>query len=185
MALTIDGSDPTGDLGDLLDAKLNVAGGKILQIVSTLKSDTFTLGPNTSFTEVTGLTATITPSSATSKVLVLVSVSGQRNNANTGVGQFTVFKNGANLIVPTSPGSRNPSFVSGVQMGDTNGGSNMESYAFTYLDSPASTSAQTYAVRVRNGGGTETNYVNRTETDTDNAAIGRGVSSIIVMEVSA
>jgi len=159
-------------------------GGKVLQVVSVLKSDTFTL-TNASFTEVTGLSVAITPASIASRILILVNVAGQRVNTNAVIGRFSVFRNGVNLIAPTSPGSRTPSFVSGVRSGDTNGGSNMESYCFTYLDSPASISAQTYAIRCRNGGGADVTYVNRTEVDSNNDSFGRGVSSIILMEVAA
>lgn len=157
--------------------------GNVIQVVSTTKTDTFAL-TNTSFTEVTGLTASITPSSTSSKILVMASVVGQRSLANNDVGQFTIFKDSTNLIVPTSPGSRSPSFSSGVQMGDTNGSSNMEVYSFSIVDSPSTTSSITYAIRARNGGASEATYVNRSELDTDTQAIGRGVSTITLMEIA-
>ena len=47
-----------------------IAGGKILQVVSTLKTDTFST-TNSSFTDITGLSVAITPTSASSKVLVV------------------------------------------------------------------------------------------------------------------
>ena len=175
MAVTINGSGVVTGL-----ASGNAGVGKILQVVSTAKADTFT-HTGTSFTEVTGLTVTITPSLATSKVLVIASVSGQRSNANNAVGAFTVFRGASNMIVPTSPGNRTPAYISGVQGSDAD----LESYHYTFLDSPATTSATTYAIRCRNAGGTEVTYVNRTEADTDNAAYGRGVSTITVMEVAA
>jgi hypothetical protein len=161
---------------------LGVTGG-ILQVVSTTKTDTFTLS-NSSFTEVTGLTASITPRSTASRILVNVSVTGQRNLSNAAVGQFTIFKGSSNLISPDSPGSRIPSFSSGVQMGDTNGDVNMESYCFTIVDSPATTSSVTYAVRARNFGGLEVTYVNRSEGDGNLNSIPRGVSTITLMEVA-
>ena len=49
----------------------STAFGKIGQIVSTTKTDTFTLstGSNT-FTDITGLSATITPTSTSSKIYI-------------------------------------------------------------------------------------------------------------------
>jgi hypothetical protein len=159
------------------------APGHVIQVVSITKTDTFTIS-NSTFTEVTGLTASITPRSNLSKILVNVSISGQRNLSNAAVGQFTIFKDSSNLIVPASPGSRTPSFSSGVQMGDTNGNVNMESYCFTILDSPNTTSSITYGVRARNFGGLEVTYINRTEDDSNLNSVARGVSTITLMEIA-
>ena len=48
-------------------------GGKVLQVVSTTKTDVFTASLNNSFTDITGLSVSITPSSASNKILILVS----------------------------------------------------------------------------------------------------------------
>lgn len=58
-------------------------------------------------------------------------------------------------------------------------------YSMVYLDSPATTSATTYAVQTRTNatvGGTV--YVNRSALDSDDAYNTRGASSITVMEVA-
>jgi hypothetical protein len=49
-------------------------GGKILQVVTAQKTDTFSTN-STSFVDVTGLSVSITPSSASSKILILASLS--------------------------------------------------------------------------------------------------------------
>jgi hypothetical protein len=46
-----------------------IATGKVLQVVSTTKTDTFTT-TSTSFTDITGMSVSITPSSASNKILV-------------------------------------------------------------------------------------------------------------------
>ena len=56
--------------------------GSVLQVVSTAKSDQFTTS-STSFTDVTGMSATITPTSSSSKILVIFSV-GLVGNSNAG-----------------------------------------------------------------------------------------------------
>ena len=161
--------------------------GSVLQVVNTTKTDTFT-GTTSSFTVVTGLAASITPSSTSNKILVLVSVCGNRNISNSQLGQFTIFRTGVgsatNLINAASVGSRTSGFTGGVQMGDTNGNANMEVYSTTIQDSPSSTAELTYAVRFRNAGGSEVTYVNRSETDTDGASGTRGVSTITLMEIA-
>jgi hypothetical protein len=48
-------------------------GGKVLQVVQTVKSDTFSSSSAT-FVDITGLSASITPSSASNKILVMVSL---------------------------------------------------------------------------------------------------------------
>ena len=53
-----------------LDASL--IGGKVLQVVSTAKTDTFSTS-STSFTDITGLSVAITPSATSSKILVFLS----------------------------------------------------------------------------------------------------------------
>ena len=44
--------------------------GSILQVVSTTKTDTFSMAGYTGYTDITGLTVTITPTSSTSKILI-------------------------------------------------------------------------------------------------------------------
>jgi hypothetical protein len=183
MALELNGTTGVSLVQDGVITDANLPAGSVLQVVSTTKTDVFTATSPT-FTTVTGLTASITPSSASNKILVLVSVTGNRNAANTQVGQFSVFRGSTNLVNADSTGSRTPSFTSGVQMGDTNGHANMEVYSFTIQDSPSSTSSLTYSVQCRNAGGSEVTYVNRSESDTEGASRGRGVSTITLMEIA-
>lgn len=149
--------------------------GSILQVVSTTKTDTFTT-TSTSYTDVTGLSATITPSSTSSKVFVSFSV---LVGATTSIGAFVTLTDGSNnqLIVPDSPGSREPSvFRYNV---DTNGSIPA---AFSFLHSPATTSAFTYKIRLKSSTGSV--FINRSTTDTDSNVFARNVSTITVMEVA-
>ena len=60
--------------GAITSAKLaSGVGGKVLQVVSVAKTDTFSTTSN-SFVDVTGLTLNITPSATSSKILVLCDV---------------------------------------------------------------------------------------------------------------
>ena len=79
--------------------------------------------------------------------------------------------------------SRTPSFVHGYGSDDTNHSFNMMSYHYTFLDSPNTTSQQTYAVRVKVNGGTL--FLNRAENNENAGSRPQGVSSIILMEIGA
>ena len=150
---------------------------RVLQVVSTTKSDTFTSAATT-FTDITGLTATITPQSATSTILVVVSVSGC-NDVGVTSGGFRIARGGTGIFVGTTSGSR----LSGQQI-EPPAADRMITVGLTVLDSPATTSATTYSVQMRNSAA-GTFYVNRSKTDTDSAQYWRGASSITVMEISS
>jgi hypothetical protein len=162
-----------------------VAGGKILQVVSTTKTDTFSASITAGNTSaITGLSATITPTSAASDILIMVTINGSRDNSSAGSPQlaFQISRGGSSIGAGTTAGSR----VGVVSSADINA-SKSSSYANVsgqFLDSPATTSATTYSVDVY-ALITETYYVNRTEGDSDSAAHPRTQSTITVMEVSA
>ena len=116
-------------------------GGKVLQVVNAVYS-TQTVIASSSYTD-TGLSATITPSSATSKILVFVSQNGytDRSTGECAAG-FQILR-GATVIVNggTSAGDIG-SGASGAASTNVTG-----TYSQSYLDSPATTSATTYKVQ--------------------------------------
>jgi len=148
--------------------------------ITTLKNDTFTT-TSTSFTDVTGLAVTITPTTNTSKVFIVVTVSGQLNNGTANAGFLTLLRDSTSLITPASPGSRTPAFVGSAVSPTTGADFAMQTYAFHLIDLPGSAAATTYKLQARVTGGTL--YVNRTSADTDTASFSRGVSSITAIEV--
>jgi len=143
--------------------------GKILQVQSVIKTDTYSTGSTTA-SDVTGLTVSITPSSASNKILVLAQVNGCQGAAGNGI--FKLLRNSTEI---GSNALTYPSF--GMVTSDTPYGS--YSSSIMYVDSPATTSATTYKVQARvdvNG----TLYVNRRS----NAADLGGTSQIVVMEIA-
>jgi hypothetical protein len=153
-------------------------GGKVLQVLSTQKTDTFTLSSST-FTDITGLSVTITPTSATSKILVFMEVWGNGAPGNAWGGLRLV--RGATAIgVGATAGSRVS--VNGFMY--ANDGTLMAGASNMVLDEPNTTSATTYKVQfMTNSGGT--GYINRTSTDTDTNGFARSASTITVMEIGA
>jgi hypothetical protein len=148
--------------------------------VSTLKTDTFSAsivaGAITG--DVTGLTVTITPTSATSKVLVLVSVS-----IMPAFGGFTLYRDGS----PTSfIGDGEADRRRGTTGGGTGSDRIADAVAFMALDSPATTSAVTYSIRLsHSSGGTHTFFVNRGSNDANLTETHRMASTITAIEVAA
>lgn len=164
----------------LLASEMNALRGafRILQVVSTAKTDTYTHSTGRTFSSVTGLTATITPSATSSKVLVVVQVAFSGNNGST---WLKVTGGNAASYVGATAGSRVSITTASLPAVNTQ----MNNAMMFYLDSPATTSATTYGLDIAAGDNTTTTYVNRTPTDTDNNTYTRGASTITVMEISA
>ena len=146
-------------------------------VVQTVKTDTFSTS-STAYDDVSGLAVTITPSAATSKVLVSVvcPVGGPTNNA-----VFLTVTDSANnpIFSPDSPGVRTQAFTRVVHSDD----SDVRPQSFSFLHSPSVDTAFTYKVRMRVTGGT--GHVNRGNSDPDTSSIARTVASITAIEVSA
>jgi hypothetical protein len=138
--------------------------GKILQVINATTSTEVGLASST-FTD-TGLTATITPSATTSKILVLVNQNGMYKSsqaADNGV-KLRLMR-GATSIVTISvlDAFTNTSIQNNVASG-TN-----------YLDSPATTSAVTY----------KTQFANYTNQATVAVQVASATSTITLMEIGA
>lgn len=165
------------------------AGGKILQVVSTTKTDTFSVSLTAgSVADITGLSATITPTSATSKVLAIVNVTAGSTRTDGKANATFVLKRDSTQIGIADTAS-NRFRASATQLSwNLADGSSRANIAWNYLDSPATTSATTYQVEIANAfnsGTTETLYVNRGDVDTDYLGLPRSVSTITLLEVSA
>jgi hypothetical protein len=119
-------------------------GGKVLQVVQATYSTSTTIA-STSYTD-TGLSGTITPSSATSKVLVMFTQ--QARIARTGVDQGGGYQllRGATSILNLGNGGYESQGI------DTGNSSSVQLRAIisgAYLDSPATTSATTYKTQFK------------------------------------
>jgi len=155
-------------------------GGKILQVVSTTKTDTFSASITAgSSSAVTGLTVNIAPSSTSNKVLIQVMLSGAVSVSDRAGVILTRGGSAISGAIAGAAGSR-----ARVTGGITDREFDPNTSTFVYLDSPASTSTLTYGVSLQSVA-TRTHYVNRGQDDTDSTDRFRAVSTITVMEVSA
>ena len=160
----------------------SVAGGKIGQVLSAAKTDTFSRN-SSSFGDVTGISVDITPAATTSKVLVLVDL---KVGAEHGDGDFhlRLVRGSTVIYARTTADNRKNGFAgrSKFQLDNGNGEAIMVQASAVFLDSPSTTSATTYKVQVANVGGRLV-YINRQGLDSNAVNIPRGASSITVMEV--
>jgi len=158
--------------------------GSVLQVVSTTKTDIFTANVAASgFAAVTGLTATITPSSTSSKILVITSVSLSQDVQH-GVGSFRLTRDSTPIGIGNAAGSRIRTTAS--QTGPLGGNdAGIASVSSNFLDSPATTSALEYGVDFQNfTSTTEAVNLNHAEDDADSSGRTRPVSTITLMEVA-
>ena len=139
-----------------LRTMLNVAdgatagGGKLLQIVNAHTASTVTSN-STTYVD-SNLTASITPSATSSKVLVLIQQTMRKSAADT-KGNVRVYRDSTEI----------GGTIAGREIGDTDdSGSNSVGTGFSYsfLDSPSSTSSLTYKTQFNNGDGTGTVAIN-------------------------
>ncbi len=152
-----------------------VGSGKVLQVVDIIKTTSFSSATGSSWVDITGLSATITPSSSTSKIEVnfncVVGSSGStdlnlrvvRNSTPIFLGTPVSSSPGVTLFAPVQSSSY-PSPVS-----------------FTGIDSPSTTSAITYKIQVMGGG---TSYIG-TGAAPASATHGVPVATIILKEIGA
>ena len=157
-------------------------GGKILQVVQTVKKDKTTI-QSTSLTDITGMSVTITPSSSSNKVLIRYSLSIFTNN------QYWAMRLLRGSDSTIFIGDQNPSATS-----QTRGsfGSYMPSYVDgrtvvqELLDSPNTTSATTYKLQAHTP--YSSSYIigiNTSPTQDNYTYMSNCVSTITAMEVAA
>jgi len=151
--------------------------GGVLQVVSTTKTDTFSSSA-TAYTDITGLSLSITPTSASSRILLIAAVSAVEGASNSLYLRYV--RNSTAIGVGAAAGVRTPA-TSGIRYPSSDAGG-AGSVTMVFTDSPADTSAITYKIQVGIQGGTA--YVNRSPDDLDTAGRGRYVSTITAMEIA-
>ena len=156
----LDGTITAGDFA-------SGVGGKVLQVVQA-ETNTSTTVASTSYAD-SGLSVSITPTSSSSKILVIINqvLSVNRNDSDIGgnvqiLRGATVIKNYTQICRARATGA---SVVSG-----------QSSQSFVYLDSPATTSSTTYK-----------SQISSTSTSNGGEIVGQqfnGVSMITLIEIA-
>jgi hypothetical protein len=145
-------------------------GGKVLQVVSTTKTDTFTCA--STFTDITGFSVSIAPSSASNKILIIANI----QCAGVNDGKLKLLRNSTDICIGDASGSRTRITV-GVRREQYETGSS----SFNFLDSPNTTSSITYKVQAV---ATGTFYFNREIDDANDGFSNRTASTITAIEIA-
>ena len=159
-------------------------GGGIIQVKQTVKTDTFST-LNETFTDVTGLSVSITPKFSTSKIMV--SYSGCGGSGTNRVGHIRL----ARVIGGTT--------TTDIFIGDQSGASQAQasssfvqsntyfvsSFSGTFIDSPSTTSAVTYKLQIAAGDQDYQVHVGRSHDNNNEFSRSTTPSQITAMEVSA
>jgi hypothetical protein len=157
-----------------------LAGG-ILQVKQVYKTDTFQT-TSTTLTDITGLSISITPTSSSSKILVMTHIAGAAR-ASAG-GNLRLLRGSTQIGIADTAGSRSLSSFSG-NLWITSDHDAARCMAGIFLDAPATTSATTYKIQGKNGTGAALN-INRSNNDTDAEDVpGRMTSSITLFEIAS
>ena len=154
------------------------AAGGIIQLVSETKTDPFNTD-STTYTDVTGLSATINIQSASSKVFVLITACGNTNGSK-GYGQ--IVRDSTAIAIGDADGSK---VRATFDMNNGGSGNRGQSYVAQTLDAPGGTGNVTYKLQVRHENGSGDVFINRIADTNDSAVNGRYSSTITLMEICA
>jgi hypothetical protein len=149
-------------------------GGKVKQIVQATTSTSFSTN-STSLVDITNVTATITPTANTSKILVFLhapSVFVDKNGGTDNYLQFNLVRNSTSIFSSSQFGR----FINGVSASAYYAGAELPFTSY-FLDSPATTSATTYKLQMKTQSG-QTSWWNYNGSATE-------VSSILLVEIGA
>lgn len=149
-----------------------------VQVVQTVKTNEFGL-LSTTWTDITGMSLSITPSSASNKILLIVDAHLASQGGTTGQ-MIRINKNGS--VIGNAVGYE--AGFEGALAGGEPGRTSNNCVNYFYLDSPATTSAITYNIQMRNNNTGVTTYINRVVLDTGDSSRCRSASSITAIEVA-
>ena len=165
-----------------VDGVSSGGGGGIIQVRSATKTDAWNMpANNTSFHTVTGLSVTITPTRADSKILVMYDMNWSAQNGHC---SCRLMRDSTPIKVGDASGNKTQ--VTGQIHYTSTNQYDLEQVSGTHMDTPATTSAVTYSMQVGTPYSSSYDvYVNYHAEDGANLSwSGRGASTITVMEVS-
>ena len=150
-------------------------GGKVLQVVSTTKTTNFSTSSQT-FTDITGFSASITPSSSSNKILLVCSMITGGDDSSP---RLRLLRDSTPIAISTETSAvsslMSDARLSGVRHGVSNG--------FTFLDTPSTTSATTYKFQMRSAQGGACDF-NHSGFDSTASTTDDGVSTINLLEIA-
>jgi hypothetical protein len=154
--------------------------GAILQVVQTNLTTALSWTGDTNYHTI--MSANITPTSTSSKILVQCHVQLAAQNSMNNILVLNATRNGTYIVQNTSGGATNSYNAWGCYGGPslTTGARLAMMYSMNYLDSPASTSALTYAIAAKLDQSQNTAYVGQWGLNSDAA----NISSLLLLEIA-
>jgi hypothetical protein len=168
--------------GAVVEAKIKdgaVTAGKLADAVVTANfayaeiGNAFTLSAG-AWRDVTGLSVTITPRSAGSNILLMAMVTGGSNSYDSVALRFE--KGGAAIGVGASAGSR-------TRCGAAVSGVTLAAACWSFVYAHGVTTALTFKVQAYHQD--QTIYIGRSQADTNSNGYGRGICTLLALEVGA
>ena len=169
MALELNGTTGVSLVQDGAITDANLPAGSVLQVVQGVLTGINVSSSSSSFAD-TGITAAITPSSASNKILVLINIGGLYKTTSNTYAQFKVLRGATDIVAFENLG------------GFTNASDSVAygSISCCYLDSPATTTSTTYKVQFASGA----NAASVSFNTSPNGSI-TTTSTITLMEIAA
>ena len=194
MPVTINGNGSITGLaqggidGDKVVTSAAQPANSVIQVISDTVTDeaSFAVGANNYYSlSNQGLSVTITPSSASNKILIYGQVCLCREGSNsTEVMNIYILKDNNKLTGAVGDADSNRTQVtSGVPASSS---TMVNGAPFHFLDTAGNTNARTYSIGCsHDSGSSKTMYLNRGEEDQDNSYRYRAISVITAMEIKA
>jgi len=177
--------------GQTLDASSGFIppAGSVIQVIQTVKTDSMAASPGALWADVPGqggvgvFSATITPSSTSSRILIIVDIGGA-GTTDSSIIRTRLVRGSTPIYFGDAVGNR-PQSMSQFYVASAAAAHYIAQLGGTFLDSPATTGSTTYKVQFGADGDGNTVYIGRTQADR-NAAVydSRVPASIILMEIA-
>lgn len=136
---------PAAGLSSGVPTRAQLPAGSVLQVLQTVKTDTFTHNNGYTFTDVTGASVVITPTSSSSKILVSYACTLSQSASTGNYGLYARITRDGTVVVQGDARGSTTRAATAQSVGNYN---YTAQHFFQYLDSPASTSALTYQLQV-------------------------------------
>jgi len=160
--------------------------GAVLQVVQVVKTDAFASSLGATWVDISGMSASITPTSTSNKILITVDMKGA-GTADLSIVRARLLRNSTPIYFGDASSNRPQSMGQFYINAAGTGIHYLAQLGGTFLDSPSTTSAVTYKIQIGSDGtsGTQIVYVNRTQADRDSTYYdSRVAATITLMEIA-
>lgn len=161
--------------GDATWAVPAITGAIIQTVTATITTPVTTT--SATYVDVTGLTVSITPSSASNTIFIIATMQGSGSTSTSPI--YQLVRGSTAICIGTSVGSR----VAASSSLNVNSAAGMNSNTISFVDSPATTSSTTYKIQMASLVAGQQVVINSSNTDTNTAGFPRTASTITVFEI--